>query len=427
MQAVTRFRFSRFLRQEVVGQLLWSLAPGVYWVAYLWRRLLWRTTFVAVTGSHGKTTAKECIAAILATRARTAKSYRNQNSGLLLSLSVLRVRPWHRFAVIEVGVAAPGAMPRAARLVRPDVAVVTVIRRSHTTEFPDLDHYAAEKERLVSALSPGGTAVRNADDPRVAVMTDRAQCRVVLHGRSPRLAVWADGIAARWPDRLSFVGHVGQDEECRVVTNFVGEHWVPAVLAALATAYVLGVPLAGAAEALTSVQPSTARMQPATVPCGATFLRDDVNGTMDACTTAFQVFAEARAERRIVVVRDASDCGSTKRRDRLAHLGREAARVGDCGVFVGDNAHHAAKAAVRAGLPEARVHTFTDLRAAAEFLRAELRAGDLVLLKGRNCDHLGRLYFAQFGEVRCWKDQCHRLMECDVCWELGSTARRGSG
>ena len=91
--------------RQASGRLLRPCAPVISAVAWMWRRLLFRTTFIAITGSLGKTTAKEGLAEILSSRYRTARTWRNQNYGLLTSLTVLRVRPWHRYAVIELGVA----------------------------------------------------------------------------------------------------------------------------------------------------------------------------------------------------------------------------------------------------------------------------------------------------------------------------------
>ena len=105
-------------------------------------------------------------------------------------------------------------------------------------------------------------------------------------------------------------------------------------------------------------------------------------------------------------------------RDRIARIGREAARSADIAVFVGERAERGTRAAVAAGIPQHNAHCFVTAEQAAEFLRTELRQGDLVLLKGRTSDHLSRIFLAQLRTVRCWKASCSKQRTCDTCSEL---------
>lgn len=239
-------------------------AVSLYAVAYVWRRILWRTTFIGITGSVGKTTAKECLAAILSSRFPTAKTRNNENETIGLPKTLFRVRPWHRFAVLEVAADGRGLMRRSARLVRPEVAVVLTVARTHTAQFKSLERTAADKARLPAALTPGGTAVLNQDDPRVADMTVPAGAQVVRFGSSASSEVSAELVSSNWPERLSLRVRAG-NESCRVETRLVGTHWTPTVLGALA------------ADAIGRVEPSPGRMQPATLPVGATMIRDEYN------------------------------------------------------------------------------------------------------------------------------------------------------
>jgi UDP-N-acetylmuramoyl-tripeptide--D-alanyl-D-alanine ligase len=389
----------------------------MYVAALVWRRLMFRTTFVAVTGSMGKTTAKECLAAALASRFPTFKTRGNQNDWFRVAEMVLRVRPWHRFAVIEVATSHNGMIRRSARAVRPDIAVVLKVGRAHMMNFRTLETVAAEKGQLVAALRKGGIAVLNADDPRVARMADPSKHRVVWFGSAAGTDFQAEDLSSRWPERFSFLVRAA-GEERRIETQLVGTHWVNSVLAALAAAHVCGVPLEDAAAAIARVEPSPGAMQPAALPCGAVVIRDEKSGSIDQVGPSFDVLAQASAARKIVVMSDVSD-DSQKPRTRLAAIGRAAARVADCAVFVGDRAGYGVRGAVAAGMDAGAAHAFASLEAAAEFLRTELRAGDLVLLKGRATDHISRLYFAQLGPVGCWKTDCKKTRLCDRCDEPG--------
>ena len=157
---------------------LWKVKCFLMYVAaYLWRRLLFRTTFIAITGSVGKTTAKECLAAIMSSRFPTASTWANQNDESGVPRSILRVRPWHRFAVLEVAASGRGLMRRSAPLVSPDVALVLTVARTHMRSHKTLESVAAEKFELLKALRPGGTAVLNADSSWVAAMARAANAK----------------------------------------------------------------------------------------------------------------------------------------------------------------------------------------------------------------------------------------------------------
>lgn len=396
------------------------LRPVLFGAARLWRRALPRTTFIAVTGALGKTTSKECLAAVLTQDGGTVQSYRNQNGGYLVPLSVLRARPWHRYAVLEVGSGAPGWMEPVARVVRPDVVVVTNVLRTHTTAFADLDAHAREKEVLLRHMAADGIVALNADDGRVAAMARRVRGRVVTFGTSPGVDVRAEDVVAQWPGRLRFVAATGGGERCEVHTQLVGVHWVSAVLGALAVAHALGVPLARAAAALATVPPFTGRLSPVDLPSGAVLLRDDYNASIDTAEAAFAVMTAARAARRVVVLSDLSDlAGHTPRRRRL--VARAVAGVADVLVVVGESAAYGCRRAVSAGMAPDAVHACADLEEAAALLGDVQRPGDLILLKGRTTDHMARVFFAQLGEVRCWRRECRKTCLCDECWELGFT------
>lgn len=111
---VPAHRLGLWGRREVVDRILFHGRPIVCALAFVWRRLLFRTVFVAITGSVGKTTAKECAAACLAARFRTACGRGDTNVDGWLTLDVLRVRPWHRYAVLEVAAGMPGQIARRA-------------------------------------------------------------------------------------------------------------------------------------------------------------------------------------------------------------------------------------------------------------------------------------------------------------------------
>jgi len=155
-----------------------------------------KTRVVAVVGSFGKSTATRAVAAALA--APGLKSM-TANAWTSVALAVLRIRPWQRHAAIEVGIGGRGQMEQYARLLRPDLTVVTSIGSEHNGSLGSLDVTRAEKARMISAMSASGIAVLNGDDPNVLWMKAQAPGRVILFGFGAGCEVRAERVRLDWP------------------------------------------------------------------------------------------------------------------------------------------------------------------------------------------------------------------------------------
>jgi len=384
--------------------------------AFVWRRLMFRTTFIAITGSVGKSTATACLGSILSAHFPTNWRPGGPNTRTVLSRIVLSTRFRHRFTVIEVGTRAPGALRRAAWMIAPDVVVVLRVLNIHSNAFPTIDDMAAEKAQLLSRLGKRGAAVLNADDPLVLALADRCPARVLTFGIAPDSFAVADQVSAVWPQRLTFRVRCG-NQDARVETNLAGEHLLPSVLAALTTAVCCGVPLEQAASAVRNVQPIPGRMCPMFLPNGACIIRDDFNATFPTVISSLDFLARAQVSRRIVILGDVLDAGLTVR-SRFRDLGVRVAQAADMAVFLGKYGRIAAKSAVEAGMASASVHAYDDIKDAAAFLKSELRSGDLVLSKGWQGRHVERISLSQLGDIACWMERCPKVMPCEKCPEL---------
>lgn len=378
---------------------------------------MFRTTFIAVTGSVGKTTCKEVTASILRSKFRVISTRGNSNHVGGVTKTVLRVRPWHRYVVVEVGIVAPGQMRRFARALKPDIAIWVSVARTHSMNFGTLEATAREKAELVMGVRAGGLAILNDDDPHIAAFDPPSSVRTVYYGNTGRSQFRATGVESRWPDRLSFDFDASVIGSRRVETRFIGKHWIGSILPAFAVAAEAGMTLADAAPAVAAVEPLERRLNAVTLPNGAVVLRDEMNGSVDTMTAALDVLAEARARRKMIVLTDVSD-SSKKPRTRLRDIGRTAALVADAAMFVGENGEHGARAAVAAGMIPDQVWSFYNTRDAALALKSELKDGDLVLLRGRRVDHLDRIYFSLVGDVTCWRNRCSKPIQCEKCPEL---------
>jgi len=390
--------------------------------AFIWRRLLFRTVFVAVTGSLGKTTAKELTGAVLESRGRVLRTRHNQNDGFGVPRTILRVRPWHRYAVVEVGIGGPGQMRRLARLVRPDIAVILGVGATHTQGFPSLDVHAAEKGILLDYVARDGFRIVNGDDPRVAPLLDRQPGVHLRFGIGSGCDVRAEDLSGDWPERLRFRVRVG-NESREVRTRLVGLHWYPSVLAALSVGQVLQVPLSDSIEAIAGVPPFTGRLSPMRIPGGAIVLRDDYHASATALSVGLEVLSRARAaRRRILVISDYSDSG-LHRRKRLSELAERAFGAVDMVMVVGSDAGYGKRKLLDRGFPPEAVLAAESMQEAVALLASEIGEGDLVLLKGRTTDHMARVYHALLGTIRCRRSQCGKTVLCDFCPDLGISPR----
>lgn len=384
--------------------------------AYLWRRLMLRTRVIAITGSAGKTTTAACLARILSTQSLTHTTQSNDNGRHGVLRTVLAMRPWHRYAVIEVGTDRPGMIRRQVRVVKPHVAIVLRVAHAHMSSFKTLDSVAEEKSQLVRHLSRRDNAILNGDDPLVRAMAQRCSAAVSYFGTSLDCDVVTDRIEAAWPDRLSMTCRAG-NEQTRIRTQLVGTHWASSVSAAVAGAAACGVSLAQAARALATVAPPAGRLQPVLLPSGAVVVRDEGVASPDSLDALFEVMRHTRAGRRVLLVGD-MNASTQKPRVRQRTIGRMAAETCERAIFIGRYSHHAAQAALAAGMSPEHCWDLVDVSSAAELLRHELQKGDVLFVKGRTEEHLTRAVLAQFGSIGCWMDGCTIRGVCDSCPKL---------
>ncbi len=391
-------------------------------LATVYRRVLGafgRTCFVGITGSCGKTTAAELLAAILAREGRIRQGI-GANTTDYIARTVLTVGPWHRFCVSEVSAHQAGVIGRSVRVLRPDIAMVTNINADHYGEYRSLETTAAEKVKLVEALSAKGTAVLNADDEYVYAMRKRTAAKVLTFGLSERAQVRGENVSCAWPRRLS-MDICYENRRVTVQTRLLGEHWAYVVLTAAAAAIAAGVPLERAAEAIGKVDPIPSRMSEHTTPDGVTFLRDDFKAPLWTVSPCIDLLRKAEAKRKILAIGSISDTPKSHRERQRAII-REALDVVDKVVFVGDCSRSALKA--RSSPDDDRIMAFGTLQEFNAYLEDYLEAGDLVLLKGsRKSDHFDRLVLARTNNLACWRHACEKDRFCHCCRHRDLPAR----
>lgn len=364
---------------------------GVAWIVSIYRLSLRRAVFIGVTGSCGKTTTKEMIAAVLSSQFKGHKSHANDNTLIGVIQTILRTRREYNFCVQEFTVGRLGeaiSLEKQFEMFKPQMGVVTTVGDDHISAHGSREAIAAEKGKLIAALPYNGTAILNADDPLVLAMQSRCRGRTLTYGLSPDAMLRAEDVRDNWPNRLSLTVRYG-DESVRVQTQLCGAHLVPNVLAAMTAGKAMGVSLQSAAAALEGLSPVPGRMYPIETPEGVTFICDDVKASVWAIPPALDFMRRAAAKRRIVILGTLSDYLKPMN-PTYAQVARQALEVADYVFFVGPWASRCLRA--KRHPKDQALQAFVTVDQINGFLQGFLEPGDLVLIKGSSrTDGLSRI------------------------------------
>jgi UDP-N-acetylmuramoyl-tripeptide--D-alanyl-D-alanine ligase len=346
----------------------------------------WGKRVVAVTGSAGKTTTKEAVAAALGAGFKVLKSEGNLNNAFGLPLQLLRLEPEHEIAVVEMGMNHAGEIAALCRIATPDWGVVTNVGTAHVENFVDGQAgIARAKFELVACLPASGVAFLNCDDAYVSQFGRDFSGKVVYFGVGP----CADPQILEAKEDLEGL-HVkfrAGGRRGKFTLKLLGAHNASNALAALAVALEAGAELGAAVRALESLSAGDKRGQ-VIEAAGATILNDSYNSNPEALRSMIRTLAARPAEgRRILVAGEMLEMGEHGPALH-AECGRAAAEAGlDLVVGVGGNAVHLATAACTQGV---EAIFLPDAVAAGYWLKKTMSAGDVVLVKGSRGVHLER-------------------------------------
>jgi len=336
---------------------------------------------VAVTGSQGKTTTKDLLAAVLGDAGPTVATYGSFNNELGLPITVLRAAPTTRFLVLEMGARGVGHLALLCRVAPPDVSLVLNVGRAHLGEFGSQQAIATAKGELVEALSPDGVAVLNYDDPLVIGMAPRTRGRVTTFGRSSGAVVQLEKVEVDPLGRPSFDLHRGggsSSERVHVKLNLLGEHQATNAVAAATVAVSLGVPLAAVGASLESVTAlSKWRMELHQRADGLVVINDAYNANPDSMRAALETLAdigERSGKRTVAVLGEMRELGAASAEEHAA-IGRLASELAIGQVFVvGSGARDIA-------VGDQSAHFHESLADATEAVRNNVVGTDVVLVK----------------------------------------------
>jgi UDP-N-acetylmuramoyl-tripeptide--D-alanyl-D-alanine ligase len=352
----------------------------------------WARPVVAITGSAGKTTTKDLVAHLLTCAGRhVLKSERNYNNGLGLPLSVLQmVTEGHSpdeydVAVLEMGMSSPtNEIARLCKITPPDIGVELLVAPVHLEYLGTMEAIAKAKAELVEGLKPGGTAVLNADDERVAAMRSLHDGPTLTFGIENRADVSADRIETGTLGQSRFLLRTPRGE-AEALLPLPGRHNLMNALAAAAVATCFEIGAEEIARSLGTVTSPHMRGEVLDFAAGFTVVDDSYNSNPRSLSQMVRTVAEAggtRVRRRIVVAGEMLELGPEAARMH-AEAGREMAQAGVDGVWgVRGLAREIVSGAREAGVPEGATRFFETAEEAAAALAKEVREGDLVLVKG---------------------------------------------
>ncbi len=342
----------------------------------------WRSQFsprvVGITGSVGKSTSKEMIAAVLRQRYPTLKSPGNLNNEIGLPLTLLQLRGVHERAVLEMGMYDRGEIAELAAIARPQVGVITNVGPTHLERLGTLERVAAAKAELVQALPQDGVAILNRDDPLVRSMAKLTSAPVFFYGLTPGCDLWASHIASEGLEGIRFRFRRGE-ETIHVKVPLLGRHSVHTALRAAAVGLIEGLSWQ---EIVSGLRDVSGQLRLLVVPGvrGSTLIDDTYNASPASTIAALNLLDDLDG-RRIAVLGDMLELGSFEEAGHR-RVGCRAADVVQLLVTVGPRARWIGHEALACGMPEDSVQIVDDNASALTHLRDVMETGDLVLVKG---------------------------------------------
>lgn len=364
---------------------------------------------IVVTGSSAKSTTTSLLAHVLKS-VSNAQTSSLPNDEVAAARVISSISKADDYFVVEAGAEKSGNLAKISEVLRPDIAIITMVALEHKSVFRSVEGVMQEKSEVVAAVQPKGFALLNADDPLVMQMADRTSQRVVTFGRSAQADYRVENITAQFPQPFTMRMFWG-NESLHLSARFVGEHfWLP-MSAAAAAAIELGVPKHVVAERVSTFEPVFGRCNVVAVPDGPTFILDTTKAPWHSLRLAFNIIEKAHVSRKRIVLGHISDYSGNNSKYSVAY--RMARDIADEVIFVGMHAHRS-KASTE-DRASGRIREFSSAKLVADYIESTAVPGELVLLKGSADLHLERIALAYQEEVKCWAQSCGKKTGCKRC------------
>jgi UDP-N-acetylmuramoyl-tripeptide--D-alanyl-D-alanine ligase len=403
-----KLRAARMNVRRQVKEVVKQARHGLKALHARFKRSRSQATFIAVTGSSGKTTTVSLLTHILSAdfKVRT-QVLRNGFPNMVTTLRHLTKDD--QFVVLELATGGPGQLDRVTKLVKPDISIVTLVALEHYAAFRAIEAVAKEKGTIARALPESGLAILNADDPNVRAMAASTKARVALFGATAgdyevrAVRTSAQGV-------LSFTLRHG-DQIIDLDTQLLGTHNWLAVSAAVTCALEVGVSPETIADRVASFQSTALRLSVHKIAGGPTFILDG-KAPYHSILLPLETLGSITAPRKRFVLGNISDYpGNPVGKYRKAYYA--ARTVADEVIMVGTAARTVRP--LPEDLQRGTFHSFENVEAASAYLKETARAGEVILAKSAGGLHLERLML-EWGEgVRCWANECGNRISCFDC------------
>ena len=341
---------------------------------------------IAITGSNGKTSTKDFVAATLAKKFRVTKTEGNFNNHVGLPQTMLAANRDDEIAVWEIGMNHPGEIAALAKLAAPDVAIVTNVGIAHIEFMGSREAIATEKGALVEAVGPNGTVILNADDAFSETIAKRTSAKIILAGIEKGSVRAGDVRQSATGSEFTILEGA---HRCRAQLPVPGTHMVQNAILAVAAGRAFGLSLEECAAGLASTPLTKARLQITEIN-GIQFIDDSYNANPDSMKAALRTLIELDADgRRIAVLGEMGELGDESERGHR-EVGEAAAELNvDELIAVGPAGAAIARAAEKAGLENSKAVDSPEK--AAELLGENASPGDLILVKGSRTARMERV------------------------------------
>lgn len=386
----------------------------------------YRPDVVGITGSVGKTSAKEAVTAVLSSKFNVRSNHKNYNNEIGLPLTVIgfdqtpgrsvlgwilvfiqalrllftRDKNYPELLVLEMGADKPGDIQYLVDITPCKVGVLTFISHAHTEFFKTIKKIAQEKRIIISHLSHDGFAVLNFDNELVMQNATATKAEIVTYGfkegadlRASDVNIINDEITG-WPVGLNFKVNFKGNIVPVFFPGVAAEHLIPSFLAGLAVGSIFGVNLVEGAAALRQLKPLPGHMRLIPGIKGTLIIDDTYNSSPDPTKSALQTLSQIQIKpgaERYAVLGDMLELG-TETENAHREVGFKTAELGvNFLITVGEASKHTAAAAQEAGLDEHKIASFADSVSAGKFLQEKLESGDVVLIKGSQSTRMEKI------------------------------------
>lgn len=389
-------------------------------LAKFWLDINPQLRIVGITGSYGKTNTSEAVAMVLSLKFPTIKTDLNLDTLYNLPITILKVRPWTEALVLEMGVDHLGEMDFHLSLVKPQIGIITGITPVHS----DLEHLGSkakiieEKAKLIQSLPADGLAILNYEDEEVRKMANLTKARVVFYGRNKdkknKCDVWAEEIKVG-REGTNFILRE-RNEKTEVFTGLIGGHLIDGCLAAYLVGRYFQIEKDLLLNSFKNLIPLKGRLSLEPGPKGSIILNDALRANPASTLAGITTLAELAGERKIAVLGEMGELGDYEEEGHRS-VGRHLAKQKiDLVVGIGPLTKFILDEAVQKGMDKKKTFWAKDVVQAADFLKKELKKGDLVYLKGSLLRHLERIIILLAEEkVDCRLVSCERYLPCWTC------------